>query len=218
VSSTTENYLKKIYAYTEETGDELVGLGEIAQALSVTPGTVTTMMKNLDRAGFVEYRPRSGVRLTDSGRRIALDVIRRHRLIELFLVKTLGLDWSEVHDEAEVLEHSISDRLINRIDEMLGHPTTDPHGDPIPGSDLSLGKVTGVPLSECAPPGQLTISRVSHQPNEFLTFLTDVGLVPGATIQLVARDLTAETITVDVGGVQTALSLNVAGRITVLPS
>ena len=112
--------------------DALVPMGQLAAALGVVPGTATTMVKTLAESGLVKYEPYAGVRLTAAGEKLAALVLRRHRLIELFLVKVMGMSWTEVHDEAEHLEHAVSDRLIDRIDEMLGRPEVDPHGDPIP--------------------------------------------------------------------------------------
>src|SRR5262249_31767276 len=133
-SSTVENYLKAIYqgqaALTA--GVRLVSMGHVAAALGVTPGTATTMVKALAESGLAEYEPYSGVRLTAAGEKLAGLVLRRHRLVELFLVQVMGMSWAEVHDEAEQLEHVVSERLIERIDDMLGRPTHDPHGDPIP--------------------------------------------------------------------------------------
>src|SRR5215831_14831215 len=132
-SQTVENYLKTIYlAQASAPGDSLVPMGQIATALDVAPGTATTMVKTLAESGLVHYEPYMGVRLTKAGEKLASLVLRRHRLIELFLVKVLGMSWAEVHDEAEQLEHAVSERLIDRIDEMLGRPAVDPHGDPIP--------------------------------------------------------------------------------------
>ncbi len=110
-------------------------MGQLASALGVVPGTATTMVKTLAESGLVHYEPYMGVRLTPAGEKLAALVLRRHRLIELFLVKVLGMNWSEVHDEAERLEHAVSERLIDRIDDMLGRPSVDPHGDPIPGPE-----------------------------------------------------------------------------------
>src|SRR5947207_9245964 len=110
-------------------------MGRIAAAMGVVPGTATAMIKTLADSGLVTYEPRGGVRLTRGGEQLALHVVRRHRLVELFLVEHLGLDWSEVHDEAEQLEHAISDKVLARMDAVLGHPSTDPHGDPIPTAD-----------------------------------------------------------------------------------
>src|SRR5882672_3830523 len=129
-SQTVENYLKTIYlAQASRSSEELVPMGQLAAALRVVPGTATTMMKTLAESGLVRYEPYMGVRLTDAGEKLASLVLRRHRLIELFLVKVLGMSWAEVHDEAELLEHSVSERLIERIDDMLGRPEVDPHGD-----------------------------------------------------------------------------------------
>jgi len=217
VSITTENYLKSIFAIAESTTDQLVGLGDIAQALGVTPGTVTTMMKSLDEAGLVEYQPRAGVSLTEEGRRQALTVIRRHRLIELFLVEVLNLDWADVHEEAEVLEHSMSDLLIDRIDEVLRHPRVDPHGDPIPNADGTIDPEYGTLLSELEPPVAFRIDRV-EQDAEFLAFLKETGLVPGVVAHLTARNNAAGTLTVrkDEASVQISIPTARMIRVTVV--
>src|SRR5438093_2447451 len=133
-SSTVENYLKAIYQGQSSLArdERLVSMGHVAAALGVTPGTATTMVKALAEAGLAEYEPYSGVRLTAAGEKLAALVLRRHRLVELFLVQVMDMSWDEVHDEAEQLEHVVSERLIDRINEMLGRPTHDPHGDPIP--------------------------------------------------------------------------------------
>ena len=133
-SSTVENYLKAIYhgVTNLETPQRLLPMGHLASALNIAPGTATTMVKTLAESGLVQYEPYSGVRLTAAGEKLAALVLRRHRLVELFLVQVMGLQWDEVHDEAELLEHVVSERLIDRMDEMLGRPEVDPHGDPIP--------------------------------------------------------------------------------------
>src|SRR5947209_12475009 len=139
-SSTVENYLKAIYQGQSalRPPERLVPMGQVAAALGVTPGTATTMVKALSDSGLAEYEPYSGVRLTAAGEKLAGLVLRRHRLVELFLVKVMGMRWDEVHDEAEQLEHVVSERLIERIDAMLGHPTHDPHGDPIPNPEGTI--------------------------------------------------------------------------------
>ena len=136
-SSTVENYLKAIYKGTAalEAPQTLLPMGQLASALSVAPGTATTMVKTLAESGLVHYEPYAGVALTPAGERLAGLVLRRHRLIELFLVRVMGYSWDEVHDEAEHLEHVVSDRLVDRMDQMLGRPEVDPHGDPIPDAD-----------------------------------------------------------------------------------
>src|SRR5438477_9097535 len=132
-SVTVENYLKQLYLEQQQHAPgELVSMGRLAAVMGVVPGTATTMMKALADSGLVAYEPRGGVRLTRGGEQLALHVLRRHRLVELFLVRVLGMDWSEVHDEAEELEHAVSDKVLERIDALLEHPRVDPHGDPIP--------------------------------------------------------------------------------------
>jgi DtxR family Mn-dependent transcriptional regulator len=215
VSTTTENYLKTIFAVAESQGRELVGLGEIAAALGVTPGTVTSMMKTLQEAGFVEYRRREGVLLTEGGRRRALAVVRRHRLIELFLVEIIGLDWSEVHEEAEVLEHAMSDRLLDRIDELLGRPSTDPHGDPIPTAEGRVRDTEGFPLTEAAPPITVQVERVEHDESGFLEYLKESGLTPGARLRVIGRNPVARTIELEIGGIPSTVSFHAAQKITV---
>jgi DtxR family Mn-dependent transcriptional regulator len=215
VSSTTENYLKAIFAVSESAPNELVSLGEIAQSLDVTPGTVTTMMKSLARAGLVEYQPRAGVSLTPKGRKTALSVVRRHRLLELFLVEVLGLDWSQVHEEAEELEHAISDRLLRRIDEVLGHPERDPHGDPIPASDGTIVAAKDFPLTEAENNGAYIIGRVEGDEPTFLGYLQETGLVPGAAIGKVIRNDVAGTIAVHTAQGETIISVAVARKLHV---
>src|SRR6266516_2132557 len=139
-SSTVENYLKAIYQGQSALprDERLVSMGQVAAALADTPGTATTMVKALAESGLAEYEPYSGVRLTAAGEKLAGLVLRRHRLVELFLVNVMGMSWAEVHEEAEQLEHVVSERLIERIDQMLGHPTHDPHGDPIQTQEGAL--------------------------------------------------------------------------------
>src|SRR5215472_13982707 len=141
-SSTVENYLKAIYQGqgTLSRDERLVSMGQVASALGVTPGTATTMVKALAESGLAEYEPYSGVRLSSAGERLAGLVLRRHRLVELFLVQVMGMKWDEVHEEAEQLEHVVSERLIERIDDMLGRPTHDPHGDPIPDPEGAIAQ------------------------------------------------------------------------------
>src|SRR5438046_7748714 len=159
-SRTVENYLKALYSEQQRAGDELVSMGKLAGAMGVVPGTATTTVKALADSGLVAYEPRGGVRLTRAGEQLALHVLRRHRLIELFLVKVLGLDWSEVHAEAEELEHAVSDKVLEKIDTLLGHPSVDPHGDPIP---LANGHVDVSPitsLADCPVIYPLRVARV----------------------------------------------------------
>src|SRR5262245_63063024 len=148
-SLTVENYVKAIYQLAPDAEAPAVATGQIAAALGVLPGTVTSMLKTLDESNLATYTPYEGVRLTPSGRALALRVLRRHRLIEQFLSQTLNLTWDEVHHEAENMEHAVSDSLIDRIDAYIGHPSTDPHGDPFPKADGTITAAADRPLTEC---------------------------------------------------------------------
>src|SRR5215211_4798247 len=180
-SSTVENYLKAIYqgAGTLAPPQRLLPMGQLASALGVVPGTATTMVKALAESGLARYEPYAGVRLTAAGEKLAALVLRRHRLIELFLVKVMGMSWTEVHEEAEHLEHAVSDRLIDRIDEMLGRPAADPHGDPIPDPDGAVAQIDYDSLLTCPLDAPVTIARVSDQDREFLQFAEGHDLRPG---------------------------------------
>ena len=186
-TSTVEDYLKCILVHQRDE-DDLVGMGRIAGHLDVAPGTVTSMMKTLSESGLVAYEPYSGVRLTEAGHKLAVHVLRRHRLLELFLVQVVGLDWSEVHAEAELLEHAVSDRLIERIDELLEFPTVDPHGDPIPTRAGVVEQVVEESLLGCEVGECCVISRVVDQSSEFLQSMERLGLVPGTRLTVRSRD------------------------------
>ena len=195
-SSTVENYLKAIYQGQSQLvgAARLVTMGNVAAALNVTPGTATTMVKALAESGLAEYEPYSGVRLTAAGEKLAKLVLRRHRLVELFLVQVMGMRWDEVHDEAEQLEHVVSERLIERIDEMLGRPTHDPHGDPIPTAE---GTLTSRPLDSlltCPLGTPLTVTRIADQDPAFLRFIESNGLKPGQAIEVETRDPAADSV------------------------
>lgn len=216
-TSTVENYLKRILLLSEST-DGLVPMGAIAESLAVVPGTVTTMMKSLAVDGLVEHQPRHGVRLTAEGRRVALSMLRKHRLIETFLVKVLAMDWTKVHTEAEQLEHAISDAVLDRIDAVLGHPSTDPHGDPIPTRHGKLASQVCATLATCLVGRPLRIVRVTEQSATFLQFAEQNGLLPGTRLRVAARNLAAGIVTVEKSGARPlALSLPAAGHILVEP-
>jgi len=195
-SSTVENYIKSIYQGQVALAPEvrLVPMGQVAASLGVTPGTATTMVKTLAESGLAEYEPYSGVRLTPAGERLAGLVLRRHRLVELFLVQVLGMSWDEVHDDAEQLEHVVSERLIERIDEMLGHPTHDPHGDPIPTAEGTIHSHHHDSLLTC-PVGQpLRMTRITDQDPAFLRFVERNNLKPGETVEVESRDAAADSV------------------------
>lgn len=216
-TSTVEDYLKAILQEEQRLPlEQLVTMGQIAVALDVAPGTVTAMVKTLRKRKLVRYEPYSGVRLTEDGRQMAVDVLRRHRLIELFLVETLGLDWSEVHEEAERLEHAMSERLIDRIDALLGHPSVDPHGDPIPDGKGRFEQVEVVSLEQCPAGRSLRIARVSDQDEAFLRFVERNGLKPGRSVTLEHRDPSAAAITVrPEGGAAVTLGREAAAKLWV---
>jgi DtxR family transcriptional regulator, Mn-dependent transcriptional regulator len=177
---TVENYVKAIYQIVAETEQTTASNGEIARKLGVAPGTVTSMLQTLESAKLVRYQTHKGASLTDSGRTLALRVLRRHRLMELFLVQTLGMTWAEVHEEAEHLEHAVSDGLIDRIDAFLGHPDRDPHGDPIPNRDGAVADCDSIPLKDCSPGTRFQLLRVLDQSPEFLTYLSQSGFELGS--------------------------------------
>ncbi len=210
ISLTVENYVKAIYQLTSETSDSTASTGGLANALRVSPSSVTSMLKTLHESGLAEHRPYEGVRLTDKGTRLALRVLRRHRLIELFLVQTLSLTWDEVHEEAEHMEHAVSDLLVDRMDEFLGHPELDPHGDPIPRSDGSMAARTQTPLSECEPGTPWILQRVLNQSPEFLRFLTDGNLEIGARVSVLRNERAAGTVTVFVQDCELTLGRDAA--------
>jgi len=195
-SSTVENYLKAIFQGQSQlaAGARLVPMGYVAAALGVTPGTATTMVKALSESGLAEYEPYSGVRLSAAGEKLAGLVLRRHRLVELFLVQVMGMSWAEVHDEAEQLEHVVSERLIERIDEMLGRPTHDPHGDPIPTAEGMIHARHLESLMTCPIGAPLRVTRIADQDPAFLRFIESNGLKPGEQIEVETRDTAADAV------------------------
>jgi DtxR family transcriptional regulator, Mn-dependent transcriptional regulator len=197
-SSTVENYLKAIYSGASRLSDpqRLLPMGQLAAALGVTPGTATTMVKTLAESGLVHYEPYAGVALTSAGEKLAALVLRRHRLIEVFLVRFMGYAWDEVHDEAEQLEHVVSDRLIERMDEMLGRPEVDPHGDPIPNSEGLVKQQDAQSLLTCPLRTPVTVSRVIDQDRVFLRFIEQNNLKPGESIEVEERDSASDSVQV----------------------
>jgi DtxR family Mn-dependent transcriptional regulator len=199
-SSTVEDYVKRLYMEQQRSPDRLVPLGRLAALMNVVPGTVTSMVKALDEARLVHYEPRTGVRLTRSGEKLALHVLRRHRLLELFLVRVLGLDWSEVHEEAEVLEHSVSEKVLQRIDDLLGHPTTDPHGDPIPDAAGAVIELRVRTLADYEAGREVEVARVESEDRQFLKFAEEHGLVPGRLVVVERHDPAADAVTLRPAG------------------
>ncbi len=216
-TSTVENYIKQIYALQFEQGEGgNVAMGDLAASLGVTPGTATSMVKSLAKSGHLDYVPRVGVKLSESGERLALHVLRRHRLVELFLVETLGMEWHEIHEEAETLEHAISDRVLERIDVLLGNPEVDPHGDSIPSATGSMAKRDLTPLDQCEQGQNVTISRIEDQEEGFLQYLESNKLTPGKDITVTRRDGQAGIVSVQFSdGNQCSMGFPAARKIQV---
>jgi len=197
-SSTVENYLKAIYLGVGglPPPNRLLPMGQLAAALGVVPGTATTMVKTLAESGLVEYEPYAGVALTPAGEKLAALVVRRHRVVELFLVRVMGYRWDEVHDEAEHLEHAVSEQLIDKMDEMLGRPEVDPHGDPIPDPAGVIRPRPAQTLLTCPLHTPLTITRVIDQDRSFLRFIESHHLKPGESIEVENRDAVSDSVRV----------------------
>lgn len=184
LSAVMEDYIKAIYAIGNET-DDLVSTSALADYLEVTPPTVSSMIKKLEQRGLVDREEYKGVTLTDEGTVVALEILRHHRLLESFLTEALDYDWADVHDEADRLEHHVSDELTDRIAEALDHPLADPHGDPIPTRDLELPEAADtVPLSAATAGDELVVRRIRHQGDEELRYLADAGVEPDELLEV----------------------------------
>ena len=213
LSASIEDYIKAIYALEVE--ERKANTKRIAQRLGVKMASVTGMIKHLAAEGYVRHTPYRGVQLTDNGRRVALDLIRRHRLIELFLSTTLGLSWDEVDADAEVLEHAVSDRLIERIYEYLGCPEFDPHGSPIPGKDGSIPPRRGVPLDHLTEGDRGRVVEVSDRDPDFLRYLTKLNLKIGSKVRVRERAPFGGPITLELGSRRVAIGLEACARIRI---
>ena len=185
-SSAVEDYAKAIYAL-QRGGNQAVTTNALADRLGVTPGSASAMVKRLGELGLAEHRPYHGVSLTEQGRRVALEVMRHHRLLELYLVEDLGVPWDRVHEEAEVLEHVLSEELEELIAAKLGNPTHDPHGDPIPTRDLKIEEGSTESLQSLQPGDRGTFARVSDSDPEMLRFLAERGIAPGDELEVVDK-------------------------------
>jgi DtxR family Mn-dependent transcriptional regulator len=185
-SSAVEDYTKAIYAL-ERRAHEPVTTNALAERLGVTPASASGMVKRLGELGLVVHEPYRGVALTDDGRRVALEVIRHHRLLELYLVETLGVPWDRVHAEAEVLEHVLSEELEELIAAKLGDPTHDPHGDPIPTRELTIDEGATESLHTLDPGARGTFARVSDSDPHMLRFLAERGIAPGDTFEVLDK-------------------------------
>jgi DtxR family transcriptional regulator, Mn-dependent transcriptional regulator len=216
-TSTVEQYIKTIYQQEERSGTRIVQMKHLSDAMEVTPGTATTMVKHLADRALVSYLPRKGVSLTARGRKLALCIVRRHRLIETFLEQVLGYDWSEVHEDADLLEHAVSERFVQRLDAYLGYPDTDPHGDPIPSPDGVIETKQSVSLDRCTVGSRFQVSRVGAADPEFLALMKEHRVVPGEAFTLEQRNDAAGTLTLQHCGSGNSLTigLDLGSRISV---
>lgn len=198
LTRSVEDYLKAIYQLSPE--GRAASTSEIAHLLALSPPSVTGMVKRLSEQGLLEHVPYRGVQLTDEGRRAALRMVRRHRLIEAYLVEFLGYSWDTVHDEAERLEHAVSDTMVERMASALGHPQVDPHGDPIPAADGSIHELSCTALSD-VPIGQsVEIHRVHESQPERLRYIASLGLKPGVEVRVVDRQPMDDLVTIEISG------------------
>ena len=209
-----ENYAKAIF-HLQARGEETVGTGAVAERLGVTPASASAMLKRLADAGLVEHTPYHGVRLTGRGEQLALEVIRHHRLLELFLAEVLGMPWDRVHEEAEVLEHHISEELEELIAAKLGDPERDPHGDPIPSRDLDLAEDPSAALGELDDGEEAVFVRVSDSDASMLRYLADRGIHPGARVRVRGREPFGGPVMVEVDGREHALGGELVERMRV---
>ena len=216
-SLTVENYVKAILQLQLKSDKSMVSPGALAARLDVAPGSVTSMLKTLSDSELARYVPYEGVELTEAGRRLAMRMLRRHRLLEFFLLHTLNLTWDQVHDEAEELEHAVSDFLVDRIDEFLGHPETDPHGSPIPSADGDLRRdlSEAVTLADCSVGDSVRIVRVVNQKPDFLRFLSDAGVNIGSQGRVSDVNVDAGILHFQIDGVSVPIALTAAQSIRV---
>lgn len=213
LTETIQDYLKKIYLIQHK--KEKVTTNDIAESLGISAPSATNMIKKLSDMKLLDYAPYQGVKLTDTGTKIALEVIRHHRLIELYLVEALGYSWDEVHVEAERLEHVISEKLESKIAEFLGDPKFDPHGDPIPTKDGQIGVIKGDALSAFNVGDAVTILRISDKDPDRLRYLAQFGLYPGVPVNITRKEPYAGIMWVQIGESEHPLSLEIAREIYV---
>jgi DtxR family transcriptional regulator, Mn-dependent transcriptional regulator len=213
LSDASQDYLKRIYTLQQQEGRATTSA--VAESLGVSAASATSMAKKLAAAGLVEHEPYHGMRLTAAGERIALEVLRHHRLLELYLTEALGVPWDRVHTEAERLEHVLSEELEASIDRALGFPDTDPHGDPIPSRDLVIAPDHARCLVELDPGQAAVVRRVPAGDPSLLRYLADLGLVPEARVEMIEKAPFGGPVTLDVSGERLALAAELAGQIRV---
>src|SRR6056297_165798 len=214
-SQSIEDYLKAIYKLqTLKEGG--VSTSELAKEMGVANASVTNMVKRLSKLGMVDYQSYYGTTLTKSGEKIALEMIRHHRLLELYLKEMLGYSWDEVHEEAEKLEHYISEQFEDKISELLNHPTVDPHGDPIPTKDGEMPVIKSKKLSSVLADYSCIVQRVKNQDSDVLRKLEQAGIIPGVKVTIVKRDEEKGCLHLEVEGRKTSVADALAAQIYVI--
>ncbi|MFB6117914.1 metal-dependent transcriptional regulator [Halosegnis sp.] len=217
LSAVMEDYIKAIHAIEEDTG-ERVSTSEIAEYLDVTSPTVSSMVKKLGERGLVDREEYKGVRLTEEGELVALEILRHHRLLEAFLTEALDYDWADVHEEADRLEHHVSEEFTDRVAEALGNPNADPHGDPIPTSELELPEAEETVTLAAADEGdRVVVRRIRHQGDEELRYLADAGVAPDEPLEVL--DVAPfGMVTVATAAGKQSLPEDIARRIEAVPA
>lgn len=215
LSQSVEDYLKAIYKL--EADDKGASTTRIAEALEVSSASATNMVKRLSKMGLVNYQSYKGARLTASGRKIALEIIRHHRLLELYLLEVMGYSWDEVHDEAEKLEHHISEQFEDKIAELLDNPTHDPHGDPIPTKEGIMPEMDAHPLTEALEEQSYLVSRVKNQDPKLLRYLEKLALLPGTRLTVIEKNPFKGPIKLQIEDKEEMLGFEVAEHIYVAP-
>ncbi len=209
-----EDYLKTIYALEQK--ESPVSTSRIAKARGVKPGSATSMIQRLDRLNLVDYEKHYGVALTEAGKEIALEVIRHHRLVELYLMEALGFSWDEVHEQADILEHVISEELEEKMAAALNYPSFDPHGDPIPSRDGLIVKVETLALSDLPENTAALVSRIpDNADGDFLRYIAQLGLVPGARLFVTDAAPFDGPLTIEIDGQRQVIGYKIASTIQV---
>ncbi|WP_134322550.1 metal-dependent transcriptional regulator [Cumulibacter soli] len=216
VTRVVEDYVTLIWKAFEWPGGTPTTT-DLAAQLGVTPSTVSTTLKKLARDGFIEYEPYGDITLTEAGHALAVRVVRRHRILETYLVHALGMPWDEVHHEADHLEHAISDAVLQRMDDALGNPTHDPHGDPIPDARGVVRISHDESLADASPPATFQVTRVSDRSSDLLRYLQSLGINVGARLRVDEVNAAADAIRLSIDGARVQLSLSSAAAIRVRP-
>lgn len=217
LSPAIEDYLKAIYKLQAE-GDETVSTSVLAQALDISAASVTNMAKRLAKMGLVEHESYKGVTLTEAGEKIALEIIRHHRLLELYLKEVMDYSWEQLHEEAERLEHHISEEFESKLDELLGHPTRDPHGHPIPTREGDVDTVGTDRLSEVEVGQQVSICHLSDEDPALLDHLEERGLMPGVTLKITEKAPFDGPLTIRFEGEEQIIGHTIAQSVFVRPA